>query len=313
MNALRLNVAVIIPTYNRACFLREAIESALSQSVPPIGVYVVDDASTDDTPQLMEKWYGAHPSVHYIRLPENSGPAYARMVGVKAARTEWIAFLDSDDVWLPDHLEKAAQIIAENPHVRFIYAQRGHINKNSKLIIDHITETWSGHSLEVLLKRIIFRPSQIVTHVEVYYGVTSMIPLTIKEVYFVEDYITGILTAHFFGDNIYISPHRTVLMRIHDNQSYGAADMLKNNLLKAVDIVFDAAKSLEPYRSLTIAANLYHAAYFMWRAGQWSKAWKTFLEGILAEPKSIRLKDFWVTGSRLVWPPKVRALIRPGR
>jgi len=55
MNALRLKVAVIIPTYNRACFLREAIESALSQSVPPIGVYVVDDASTDDTPQLMEK------------------------------------------------------------------------------------------------------------------------------------------------------------------------------------------------------------------------------------------------------------------
>jgi len=55
MNALRLNVAVIIPTYNRACFLREAIESALSQSVPPIGVYVVDDAYTDDTPQLNQK------------------------------------------------------------------------------------------------------------------------------------------------------------------------------------------------------------------------------------------------------------------
>ena len=55
MNALRLNIAVIIPTYNRACFLREAIESALSQSVPPIGVYVVNDASTDDTPQLNQK------------------------------------------------------------------------------------------------------------------------------------------------------------------------------------------------------------------------------------------------------------------
>jgi glycosyltransferase involved in cell wall biosynthesis len=55
MNALRLNVAVIIPTYNRVCFLREAIESALSQSVPSIGVYVVDDASTDDTPQLNQK------------------------------------------------------------------------------------------------------------------------------------------------------------------------------------------------------------------------------------------------------------------
>jgi glycosyltransferase involved in cell wall biosynthesis len=55
MNTLRLNVAVIIPTYNRTYFLREAIESALSQSVPPIGVYVADDASTDDTPQLNQK------------------------------------------------------------------------------------------------------------------------------------------------------------------------------------------------------------------------------------------------------------------
>jgi glycosyltransferase involved in cell wall biosynthesis len=75
-------------------------------------------------------------------FPKIVGPAYARMVGVKAARTEWIAFLDSDDVWLPDHLEKAAQIIAENPHVRFIYAQRGHINKNSELIIEHISDAW---------------------------------------------------------------------------------------------------------------------------------------------------------------------------
>ncbi len=313
MSVPKLNVAVIIPTYNRAHFLREAIESALSQRMPPTGVYVVDDASTDETPQLMETWYAGHPRVHYIRLPENSGPAYARMVGVKAAQTEWVAFLDSDDVWLPDHLEKAAQIIAENPHVRFIYAQRCHINKDSKLIIDHITETWSGRVLEVLLKRIIFRPSQIITHVEVYYKTASMIPLTIKEVYFVEDYITGILMAHLFGDKIYISPYRTVLMRTHENQSYHLADRLRKNLLKAVDIVFDAAKGLETYKSLTKAANLYHAPYFMWRAGEWTKAWKIFLEGILSELKSIGLKDFWVTGSRLVWPPKARALLRPGR
>jgi teichuronic acid biosynthesis glycosyltransferase TuaG len=53
-------------------------------------------------------------------FPKNSGPAYARMIGVQAAQTEWIAFLDSDDVWAPNHLENASRIIAENPHVRLI-------------------------------------------------------------------------------------------------------------------------------------------------------------------------------------------------
>ena len=68
MNALRLNVAVIIPTYNRACFLREAIESALSQSVPPIGVYVVDDAYTDDTPQLNQKKFQTYHRKYHQNL-----------------------------------------------------------------------------------------------------------------------------------------------------------------------------------------------------------------------------------------------------
>lgn len=68
MSALRLNVAVIIPTYNRACFLREAIESALSQSVPPIGVYVVDDASTDDTPQLNQKKFQTYDRKHHQNM-----------------------------------------------------------------------------------------------------------------------------------------------------------------------------------------------------------------------------------------------------
>ncbi len=68
MNALRLNVAVIIPTYNRACFLREAIESALSQSVPPIGVYVVDDASTDDTPQLNQQKFKTYHRKYHQKL-----------------------------------------------------------------------------------------------------------------------------------------------------------------------------------------------------------------------------------------------------
>jgi teichuronic acid biosynthesis glycosyltransferase TuaG len=71
-------------------------------------------------PSLWRNGMEQNPKVHYLRLSENSGPAYARMVGVQAAQTEWIAFLSSDDVWAPNHLENVSRIMAENPHVRLI-------------------------------------------------------------------------------------------------------------------------------------------------------------------------------------------------
>jgi len=313
MSPTQMNVSVVIPTYNRAKFLREAIESALSQTLPPMGVYVVDDASTDETPQLMAQWYGANPKVHYLCLSENGGPAYARMVGVQAAQTEWIAFLDSDDVWAPNHLENASRIIAENPHVRLIYAQRSHINKDGEVILDRVIEDWSGNISDVLFKRIIFRPSQIIVSKEIYQQVASKIPIEMKDIYFVEDYIFGVFVAYFYHDKIYVSKECTVFMRIHDNQSYHQSDRLRNNLLKAVEIIFSTIKSLESYSALTKAVNLFHAAYFLWRAGAWGEAWKNFLAGFWVAPASLRLKDFWVTLSRLIWPPRARSLFRPGR
>ncbi len=305
-----LNIAVVIPTYNRARFLRECIESALSQTLPPAGVYVVDDASSDETPQLMQQWYGEHPNVIYIRLSENRGPAYARMKGIQEANAEWIAFLDSDDVWTPDHLEKAAWIIHNHPHIRLIYAQRGHINTHGDLIIDKVVEIWSGNVMEVLLKRIIFRPSQVVVNKSIYEEVVTKLPLYYKELYFVEDYILGVLWAYYYGDKIYVSPHRTVLMRLHEGQSYHKVELLKNNLLRAVEIIFERLYLPTFYKKVTISANLYHVSYFMWRAGEWKRAWEAFLEGVRAEPKSIKIKDFWVALSRLLVPPQVRRFFR---
>jgi len=310
MEKSHLNVSVVIPTYNRAHFLRESIESALSQTLPPEGVYVVDDASSDDTPRLMQQWYGGHPMVHYIRLSENHGPAYARMRGVQAARAEWLAFLDSDDVWTPDHLEKAALIIHNHPHIRLIYAQRGHIDTNGDLITDRVAETWSGSIMEVLLKRIVFRPSQVVVHRTIYEEIISKLPLDYKEVYFGEDYISGVLWAYYHGDKIYVSPHRTVLMRLHQGQSYHKVGLLKNNLLKAIEIIFERSDLPAYYKKMIISVNFYHVSYFMWRAGEWKRAWESFLEGVRTEPESVKIKDFWITLSRLLVPPQVRRFFR---
>lgn len=79
----------------------------LAQTVPPAEIIVVDDGSTDNTGQIVAE-YGAR--VQFIQQP-NSGPAVARNTGIEAARGEWIAFLDSDDVWFPDKLERQLSVL----------------------------------------------------------------------------------------------------------------------------------------------------------------------------------------------------------
>lgn len=102
-------IAAVIPTYNRAALVCRAIESALAQTRPPDEIVVVDDGSTDDTAQRVSA-YGDR--VRYLRQ-DNAGVSAARNAGVAASRCEWIAFLDSDDLWLPEHLERAGTAIVE--------------------------------------------------------------------------------------------------------------------------------------------------------------------------------------------------------
>lgn len=96
-------VSVIIPTYNRRKKLARAIDSALSQSYKNIQVIVIDDGSTDGTRELVLDRY--HDEILYIGLSRNFGGNYARNQGVKHAEGEYLAFLDSDDEWLPSKLE----------------------------------------------------------------------------------------------------------------------------------------------------------------------------------------------------------------
>lgn len=96
-------ISVVIPTYNRAGLLRRSVDSVLAQTVADLEVIIVDDASQDDTPRVAGEI--GDPRVRYIRLEKNSGADAARNAGIEAAAGEYIAFQDSDDVWLPHKLE----------------------------------------------------------------------------------------------------------------------------------------------------------------------------------------------------------------
>lgn len=105
-------VSVIIPTFNRALSVRRAVSSVLFQAFRDVEVIVVDDGSDDDTR------YQLAPFRRFIRVishPENRGVSAARNTGIRASGSPWIAFLDSDDYWLPEKLSAQMAFHEENP------------------------------------------------------------------------------------------------------------------------------------------------------------------------------------------------------
>lgn len=106
-------LSVVIPTWNRAHIVGEAIESALNQRAGEVEVIVVDDCSTDATLDLVKKTFGSR--VHVLQMATRCGQGTARNAGALLAAGEFVGFLDSDDVWLPGKLEAELRVFAEHP------------------------------------------------------------------------------------------------------------------------------------------------------------------------------------------------------
>src|SRR4029077_12723101 len=106
-------ISVVIPTYQRAADCLVAVASALEQELPPLEVLVCDDGSTDETEAVITRLSGEDPRVRYLRLSvHRRTPAPARNLGIASSRGDWIAFLDSDDRWLPAKLAKQSEFLA---------------------------------------------------------------------------------------------------------------------------------------------------------------------------------------------------------
>ena len=111
-------VSVIIPTYNRCDLLPRAVKS-VKQAGTDVEIIVVDDASTDDTPKVCQSLEG----ISYLRMERNSGQAAARNAGILASTAEYIAFLDDDDVRLPNTFAKQLNVLEAAPEAAFVYGR----------------------------------------------------------------------------------------------------------------------------------------------------------------------------------------------
>jgi glycosyltransferase involved in cell wall biosynthesis len=122
-------VSIVIPTYNRGRFLGEAVASALAQTYRDHEIIVVDDGSTDNTREIAS---GFPPEVRYFRQ-ENQGVSAARNRGIELARGEYVCFLDSDDMLLPEALEKNVSLMDKYPDAGFSYGQALKIDERGRL------------------------------------------------------------------------------------------------------------------------------------------------------------------------------------
>ncbi len=114
------SISVIIPAYNAEKFIAEAIESALNQSRPALEILVVDDASADGT---VAKARACSPAVRVVANPENKGVGARRNQGVQMARGEFIAFLDADDKWAPNHLANLGALLDRHESAGLAFCQ----------------------------------------------------------------------------------------------------------------------------------------------------------------------------------------------
>ena len=153
-------VSVIVPTYNRSAFLKEALESVLAQTVRADEVIVVDDGSTDETPRVLES-FGS--SVLVLRR-ENSGVSAARNAGIQAARGEWLAFLDSDDLWRPRKLEAQLAYLSARPEIGICQVEEIWIRNGKRLNPKKYHRKPSGFCFAALLERCLVSPSGVMIH-----------------------------------------------------------------------------------------------------------------------------------------------------
>ncbi|MGK7389601.1 MAG: glycosyltransferase family 2 protein [Candidatus Cyclobacteriaceae bacterium M2_1C_046] len=127
-------VSIITATYNSEKYITETIKSVINQSYTDWELLITDDFSTDNTTSIIKKFVENDSRIKLFKLPKNSGPAIARNNSIKNSTGKYLAFLDSDDLWLPHKLLKQIEFINLNPTCALFYSSYNYINSDGEII-----------------------------------------------------------------------------------------------------------------------------------------------------------------------------------
>ena len=252
-------VSIILPTYNRADFIAEAIESAINQTFEDWELLIIDDGSTDNTAEIVSK-YLKDKRIKYFKT-KNRGTAAARNRGLKLATGEYTAFLDSDDLWNPAKLKKQVEILDTHPDIDLLFTSSIIKNKHGEEVLYHKKMLGYGLKGKVLIQSLLqdsisIMPTTVLlrwTKYHIYFD--EKLKRTEDTVFFME---LGLLGAVFYG----LQFPSAIINRGHNSivanrlALYKDALRIVNIVLsKGYDLHFDVniAKS---YLYLSVARNI---------------------------------------------------------
>lgn len=275
------NISVIIPNYNYGRFIGVAIESALAQTLPPIEIIVVDDGSTDDSAQIVESFGG---KVRLIRQ-QNGGVGKARNVGAASSTGDFLAFLDADDVWIADKLEKQMRLF-EDESVGYVSCGMREFNTESGETISEFIpagEDWTTENVLLFKTPIVASGSAFVVRKSVFEqvgGFDENPNLHPSEDW---DFACRVLNVAC----IHATPELLVDYRNHGGNGHLKIPRFERSMLLAFEKAFgDSSK----YRSIKNEAygnlhKIFAGSYF--QAGDYANFFKHTLKSIRNSPQSL--------------------------
>jgi glycosyltransferase involved in cell wall biosynthesis len=301
-------VSVIIRTFNRATMLKDALDSVLNQTMLPGEILVIDDGSTDETPDLMASYCRRAPYIHYLRLPENHGMDFAQQIGFKETHGDYVAFLDSDDVWLPLHLERCVEALRGQLNSAMVFGKYGQMDIQRQSLVSEVNEPEiSSPPLDsFLFKRIIVQPTRSVYKRKAILDAGGMPFCGIAS-----DWVLSALVASMHPQGVIQLPERTVYFRLHESQSFSRPEQVRDDLLISTEYIFERLPAeRQCLKRQVIALNLLHAAVFFWQTEKIKGAWQCLLKAVRTNPRCLVSTDFRVALSRLLIHPALGRIIR---
>jgi glycosyltransferase involved in cell wall biosynthesis len=159
-----INTSVIIPTFNRKELVKRAIQSVLNQTLQPQEIIVIDDGSNDGTQSIVKNKY---PQIKYF-WQVNSGISSARNLGIRTSTGNWIAFLDSDDEWLPNKLEYQYTALSKYPEYKICHTNEIWIRKDKRVNPMDKHQKFGGYIFQKCLPLCVISPSSALINKQVF-------------------------------------------------------------------------------------------------------------------------------------------------
>ncbi|WP_448584437.1 glycosyltransferase family 2 protein [Thermocrinis sp.] len=254
-------VSIIIPVYNGERYIRQALESALSQTYPNKEVIVVDDASTDTTPRVAKDY-----PVIYHRNEKNMERAHSRNKGVEISKGEYLFFLDYDDLWEKDYIESSVEFLKKHDVVysfpRTFVDHLGSVIRVSKKRIPK-------DSLVLLFSGMMGYPSATAFRRSAFLGY--------KDEYLMREDWEILLRSYISGLSVCVLDNNKVLIREHPNRTSRSKTFLSATYRVYLDYKDKVPENYLPYF-------LFHIGETAMRFGELKKGWLLIIDSIYRKP-----------------------------